>query len=452
MDSSEDNVVTTTRCTIDCPARKPLAACLALLLGFGVLPPCSAFTVRTVTNCNDNGPGSLRAAMLASQDQDSVDLSSLVCSTITLTTGALPAAGTLLLTAFNRAAPVVIDGGRYQGRHDRVIVHNGLNGHLYLSNVSVANADYSGPDPRGGCILSSGSVNVGGGMVKNCHVSGTGIAAKGGGVYAVGNVTPFNGAIISNNIASAINANAYGGGIFAGGFTPQRSTISDNVAEASPGFVGLGGGAYAFSVLIEQTTLSGNQASRGGALVFHPGSAPFAPRFIVNSTISGNTASNSTGGVLAYGSLYVSNSTIAFNSSTIGPAGLYVAGATNFLQLDSSIIALNTVAGVMFDLDAAGPITGAHNLVTAGLSAPGDTLSSCPRMAPLRNYGFLTQTHALLPGSPAFDAGSNPNNQVNDQRKLPRTVGAAADIGAFEVQAGERFDEVFNGGFENRCQ
>ena len=39
---------------------------------------------------------------------------------------------------------------------------------------------------------------------------------------------------------------------------------------------------------------------------------------------------------------------------------------------------------------------------------------------------------ALLPGSPAIDAGDTSLAPATDQRGFPRPAGAAADIGAFE--------------------
>jgi transcriptional regulator with GAF, ATPase, and Fis domain len=61
-------------------------------------------------------------------------------------------------------------------------------------------------------------------------------------------------------------------------------------------------------------------------------------------------------------------------------------------------------------------------------------------------------THALLTiplmdGSPAIDAGNNLAQLQNDQRGpgFARAVGLQADIGAFEVQAG---DTIFANGFE----
>ena len=63
---------------------------------------------------------------------------------------------------------------------------------------------------------------------------------------------------------------------------------------------------------------------------------------------------------------------------------------------------------------------------------------------------------ALLDGSPAIDAGSNPNNLETDQRGegFNRTVGNGTDIGAYEVQdpvdnpdfPGTNGDDLFSGG------
>ena len=68
--------------------------------------------------------------------------------------------------------------------------------------------------------------------------------------------------------------------------------------------------------------------------------------------------------------------------------------------------------------------------LTGTVAAPLD-----PLLAPLGNYGGPTQTMALLPGSPAIDAGNNaliPAGVTTDQRGLPRIVNTVVDIGAFE--------------------
>src|SRR5581483_9222072 len=67
--------------------RKPLAVCLAGILSLAA-PAALAGSV-FVTNCNDAGAGSLRGAVAAAADGDTVDATGLagVCSTITLKTG-----------------------------------------------------------------------------------------------------------------------------------------------------------------------------------------------------------------------------------------------------------------------------------------------------------------------------------------------------------------------------
>jgi hypothetical protein len=60
-----------------------------------------------------------------------------------------------------------------------------------------------------------------------------------------------------------------------------------------------------------------------------------------------------------------------------------------------------------------------------------------PRLGPLQDNGGPTQTHALLPGSPALDAGSNAYATEFDQRGVgfPRVANGTIDVGAFEYQA-----------------
>jgi hypothetical protein len=61
-----------------------------------------------------------------------------------------------------------------------------------------------------------------------------------------------------------------------------------------------------------------------------------------------------------------------------------------------------------------------------------------PMLGPLQDNGGPTPTMALLPGSPAVDAGDNTGAPDFDQRGpgFPRIVGGTIDIGAFEVQIG----------------
>jgi hypothetical protein len=56
-------------------------------------------------------------------------------------------------------------------------------------------------------------------------------------------------------------------------------------------------------------------------------------------------------------------------------------------------------------------------------------------LGPLANNGGPTQTHALLPGSPAIDMVlSGCPLPATDQRGITRPQGAVCDIGAYELE------------------
>ena len=60
-----------------------------------------------------------------------------------------------------------------------------------------------------------------------------------------------------------------------------------------------------------------------------------------------------------------------------------------------------------------------------------------PNLGPLADNGGPTETHALLPGSPAINTAHTQGAPAVDQRGVPRPQprGGAADIGAFELQS-----------------
>ena len=81
-----------------------------------------------------------------------------------------------------------------------------------------------------------------------------------------------------------------------------------------------------------------------------------------------------------------------------------------------------------------------YNLVGEGTGCPtngtGDIAAADPFLGPLANNGGETETHELLLGSPAIDAGDDNNCLATDQRGINRPQGAACDIGAYELIPG----------------
>jgi hypothetical protein len=74
---------------------------------------------------------------------------------------------------------------------------------------------------------------------------------------------------------------------------------------------------------------------------------------------------------------------------------------------------------------------------TCGFDQTGDQVVPDAMLGPLQDNGGPTETHALLPGSPAINQIPEAECEVDtDQRGEPRpeTGGTMCDVGAFEVQ------------------
>jgi hypothetical protein len=113
------------------------------------------------------------------------------------------------------------------------------------------------------------------------------------------------------------------------------------------------------------------------------------------------------------------------------------------LALGNTIVAGNTATGSGPDIDGYAVASRGYNLIGDPSGGSGfvatDLLGVNPLLAPLANYGGPTPTMALLPGSPAIDAGSNAlavdpsgNPLTTDQRGFARIINGTVDIGAFE--------------------
>lgn len=401
--------------------------------------PHTPATMR-VSSCADNGaPGTLRALIAAAGEGDTIDLTALKCSSITLQHGAIPVQLDDLTVIGPGEHRFAIDGAR----QDRVFVHYGSGG-LRLERLTIRNGEstVTGYHVTGGaCILSGGYVVLDHSTVHGCHATGEGV--YGGGILA-GTIALYT-STLSGNVALGSHPDtftaAYGGGAMAyfGVAYLYASTVADNRAthnlSDTHGSYCTGGGVFAdFGSYALRSTVSGNYSfGTGGGMTGHGGFT------IGNSTISGNTAKLKTGGGVfarTFGAPFLLyNSTLAFNNALNG-GGAYVTGAPSATVLQSTIMAGNSVTDIA--APAALTITGANNLVVsagAGITLPADTLRSNPQLRSLADNGGPTRTHALAPASPARDAGNNAANLATDQRGIgfARVAGAAADIGAFEA-------------------
>jgi hypothetical protein len=413
------------------------------------LPPVATAVVRAVTDCADDGPGSLRAAVTGAGNGDTIDLTALTCATITLSTGAIAVPVDDLTVVGPGREALAIDGGNA----DRVLIHP-YGGALSLRGLTIQHGRDRATGfhvAGGGCIASAGYLTLKDATVRACYAGGEG--AYGGAIYAY--ALTLAGSTLSSNVASGVHEDAgtaaFGGAAFVYSMQLIDSTVSGNRAEhhvhegrtsydIGGGIISVHGGS-----IVTSTIDSNLSQGRAGGI------ATFGDVSVSNSTFSGNIAETEIGGGLFLrwpATMQVGNSTFSANHAEGGGGGIWLAVAAASLQ--SSIVSGNNAgAGRAADLmDAAAlTVSGADNLVGTSsetITLPDDTLAENPRLAPLAPNGGPTRTHALRAGSPALDAGNNLANLASDQRgtDYPRVHGASADIGAFEQQVAPPPDAV----------
>jgi hypothetical protein len=396
-----------------------------------------------VTNCDDSGAGSLRDTIASAASGDTVDLSQLTCSTITLTSTNLGVHQNDLMISGPGAASLTIDGGGVLP----LLAHYG-NGTLSIDGLTLTNGYYyyGGMGySKGGCMASAGNVSINNSVVSNCTIKGHNVT--GGAIYTRNNLTLIN-SLITHNKSVGIDFAGSGGARVHGDLLLQYSTISDNEALGTNVYSVAGGFHVNGNMRVQNSTVSGNRAKNFAAFVIK-GSQEGLNAVISSSTISDNSATGggAFGGIYTTTPLTIHSSTIAFNTGG-GVSGIYAYNAP--LVLQSTIIADNARADL--GLGGTATVSGANNLIVNAISVPPDTIRACPQLGPLANNGGVTLTHMPRSTSPAVDAGNDNMALMYDQRGtgFPRIFGANADIGAVEWQGGTD-EEIFNSGFESIC-
>jgi protocatechuate 3,4-dioxygenase beta subunit len=231
---------------------------------------------------------------------------------------------------------------------------------------------------------------------------------------------------LANGTSAIIGPLGGGGGVRVqgGSLTLDSSTLVGNIA--APGLGNNGGGVsvgLGASATITNSTFDGNQGNLGGGLDVGGNVT------VQSSTFTGNTASAVGGGIFVElgGSLALSNTLVAGNSGAASPD---VAGPVNPF---SSYNLIGDGTGL-------GGITNGVNGNLIGTTA--DPID--PKLGVLGYNGGPTPTVALLPGSPAIDAGTPAPAAPTDQRGYNRPSGITSDIGAYEVQ--QPFSLIASGG------
>jgi len=293
---------------------------------------------------------------------------------------------------------------------------------------------------RGGGILNFGSaVTITNSRVSSNHAFCWGVLcyyASGGGVFnRMGALNVGDGALFTENFVHCQALGRYaciasGGGIYNdadGAVGIANATLDDNRAQ------GHGGGILNNGILgVVASTISRNTAFRGAGL------ANSATANVLNSTFSGNVSEGSGGGLYVIGDVTLSHSTLIGNAGGTtnpeGGGGVFVR-SDGMLTLKNSIVAKSPSGD---DCKNQGTFVALGDNLDSDGTCPGFTLPGLnPVVMALANNGGLTETHALVFGSPAIDAAVDctdafGNPVTVDQRGAARPAGPFCDLGAYE--------------------
>jgi hypothetical protein len=409
----------------------------------------STYTVNSLLDANPPaGAMTLRQAIVAANADGNTDpahpdvINFSVAGTITLAsplpalTGSVsvqgPGQASLTITGDQQGDPLLsvapgaaaavsaltLDGSAFvPGFHNQgVLVGQAASLSLLSVTVQSSFANYGGAlDDRGGVVsldlcsfpndfaeFSGGAIAVEGGSLTASRSSFSGDQA----------LSAFGGAIYLNSANADAPASA-----------SVRACTFDNDAAQEGGGIGLFNAANA--TVLDSTFTADYGANFGGAIALSPnaGTGPDALT-LSGSTLDGNTSFQHDPG-----------------------AGLYVAKALASATLRDDIIA-NNLAGKL-PADVAGPIdpASAFNLIGDGSALTGisngangnqvgtDAAPIDPLLGPLQDNGGPTLTQALLPGSPALDAGSGESTADTDQRGISRV--RVIDVGAYQATASQ---------------
>jgi hypothetical protein len=364
----------------------------------------------TVTNTNDDGPGSLRAAVAAANatpEGDAITFSLRRCPgkvcTIVLTSGQL-----------------TVESARTAGK-------------LTISNVTGrARLRISGNDSsRIFYSLAGSDLTVQGITFQHGRAQGGGAIKTEGTLF-----------IFDSVIESSYSATVGGGGILnaSGSLHLYTSEVRKNFTD------GYGGGvsSYDGSISIRDSTLAENIGWWGGGITLQSYYTDSWRGDLVNVTISGNESRDQYGQLDVGGGIFLTNSmapvylvnvTVTNNRGNWG-GGVAADGLGGGSMSFMNCIFAGNIAQNYPEFGTQGIYQNLGNSIIGEVSS---------LLGPLSQNGGFTRTHALTSGSPAVDGGNNCVLVANgcgygnpalttDQRGVSRV--GSVDIGAYEYAPG----------------
>jgi Right handed beta helix region len=350
-----------------------LAPLIAMIWAWG---PRAMAAIRTVTNLNDTGGGSLRAAIAASAGGDSINFTSTLSGTLTLSSAELIINTNLTITGPG-AKIVSVSGG------DAFRVFNlAAAGAVNISGLTIADGS---------------TANLGGGILITNPAS----------------VVTVNSCTFADN-----NAHDGGGIVNKGTLYVTNSTFRGNGYDSGGGLNNQG------TATVVNCTFSDNHSSIGAAIYNLSGTLT-----LLNCTITANASGGSPGGLAQSATVNIQNTVIAGNVFTGFPLQAQDVGGS-VTSLGHNLIGKTNGSSGWIASDLKGSIAAPLNPLLGPLQDNGGWTFTA---APLSGSPAVDAGAA---GGPATDQRGQP--RPYDNPGVANTAGGnGSDVGAYEVSSNE---------------
>ncbi len=293
---------------------------------------------------------------------------------------------------------------------------------LTLRDLTVTGGQVSDHPGAGLNFDSSGTVLVERTVFTDNHVLGSTSSAIGGAISSnAGGVLTVRSSRLAGNSAER------GGALFSNStLVVEDSAIVDNEARAGSALVEYG------TTILRRSLVNGNEATGNHTIATESGTLE-----VEDTTISGNVDPLAILDAVGV-AVTLRNVTITENDAS------WVVGASSGTTVGIlNSIVYNPLAAQECEMSDGGVLASLGSTLdrdgTCATGAAGDQPSVDPLLGPLADNGGPTDTHRLLPTSPAIDAGDDGSCTLQDQRGVARPRDgdgdgtAHCDLGAVEV-------------------
>jgi hypothetical protein len=353
----------------------------------GSAPDMGAYEVQSMTPISvstnaDSGAGSLRAALTTANANAGADHISIDTTGLFALLSALPDITDEVRIVGQAANSTVIsaDGGAFPV----LTLPSTFAGAVVLEGITLAEA--ASTVDGGGLRAEAGGEHLL--ALIGCEVRDNTTTGNGGGIFFADGILWLSGSTVATNTA----------GINGGGIHCAQTT--------------------AVTLRLENSTVSGNGATTGaGGGLYLEGTG----HRVRAATVAFNTSAGAGGGLrqasTAEGAVWLTNTILSDNTAGSGGGDIDTAGTTPYANSAWNNVVEDALGG--------------HGIVDA---VQGNLVGADPALEPLRFNLWVTQTHEIIIGTIAVDAGLDLPDLASDQRQVLRDIGSSADIGAFERQ------------------